>query len=144
MRGEGGGGSKLICLNHPRKIKRMRFKSWVGVMKRLPGSSLDVLARHNGTESNLRREAESLGIDGSRITEVISRRAYRQYFLFYMIGINRIPPTLSSSNHPPPIPSLHARMHAFLLEPFCPSHSKGHGVLHDNGDTWTPNPGLEF
>ena len=57
--------------------ERMHASFWVSRMGGPPQPHLEwndtkaasqVLARHEGTESNLRREAESLGVNGDRIT----------------------------------------------------------------------------
>ncbi|MGH8597028.1 MAG: hypothetical protein ACREXT_10270, partial [Gammaproteobacteria bacterium] len=60
-------GFVFSCFNNSYKIEPEIFSVWMRILARVPGSLLWLLARDVRIESNLRREAEARGVDGSRI-----------------------------------------------------------------------------
>ena len=60
-------GFVYACFNHVFKIEPSVFKSWMRILARVPGSVLWLYASNAAARDNLRREAESRGIDRDRI-----------------------------------------------------------------------------
>lgn len=60
-------GFVFCCFNNPYKITPRVFDLWMRVLRRVPGSTLWLLAEDARTIANLRREAASRGVDSARL-----------------------------------------------------------------------------
>ena len=74
------GGVTYTMLNHARKLKPVRFGSYMQILARVSNSSLSVLSRHGATGDNLRRESAARGVAGERIqmAPVLGKRQHVQ------------------------------------------------------------------
>jgi len=57
----------FCCFNSSNKIEPTIFEVWMNILKRTPHSVLWLLSSNNNTVKNLRKEAESSGVDASRL-----------------------------------------------------------------------------
>ena len=60
-------GFIFCCFNNNYKILPPTFDGWMRILKAVPGSVLWLLADNRSAENNLLDEAESRGVDGSRL-----------------------------------------------------------------------------
>ena len=60
-------GFVFCCFNNSYKLNPMIFDSWMKILLKVDGSVLWLLEEDGQMDSNLRREAEARGVDGSRL-----------------------------------------------------------------------------
>jgi predicted O-linked N-acetylglucosamine transferase (SPINDLY family) len=60
-------GFVFCCLNSNHKITPQTFDGWMRILRRVPRSVLWLLADSPTAQANLRREAETRGVDGGRL-----------------------------------------------------------------------------
>lgn len=57
----------FCCFNNAGKLEPYIFDSWMRILKQVPGSVLWLAVRQAAPHANLRREAQSRGVDGGRL-----------------------------------------------------------------------------